>query len=718
MTSAISLRKYLNIQIKEKNWLTILISLVSFLALPVFTLMTLQSVSGRYFDPALPDHDGMLHNALQAEAFSALGIGNAFISLCVIIAAVMAAMVSFTWLYSKDKSDFYLGLAMGRKRQFQMHALSGALISVIPYVAATLAALFIICPVFGVLSARLIGTAFLTMAWRVLSFLAVYFVIIAALLLTGRYLPGVLIAIFFLGYGPCIVTLFLDLIRAFFNTYYTTFIDRQSLAMYLSPVTLGFSLSEAQSGREMTVIVAVMAVFAAAAYLVSCRLYVKRPAETAGASLTYPGIMSFLKVIVTIPCAVVTGIAAAELSGVGGLRSGWMIFGGILGAIVVGGIMEFIESSDLRSIVKHWKSALISVIGALVILTAFRFDIFGYDRFLPAKDKIKAMAVSEEAYIGAFGDYYKPGVSDRTGLTEIDLLNMGLTENYDEIYRLAEAGVNYADKPGTTIQADAGTFYTETVVLYELNSGRKVYRRYMVPNELLMDEMRVRSAQPEYCRTFDPFNYLNANGFDTLYAEVFELPDGTNLSVRLSPALREEFIRAIRSDTASLTAAQLYESQPVGVIWLSLENYPGNGEAVTENPFGELGNLNEIYIYPEYAGTIAFLKENGVSFDANRDLSRVTELSVEVGREVTDMYGNTGYEAYTYRITDPEEMQAMLNATRRVRRSENTGFAAYSLNYRLSTGMENSYTICVTDEAAFEDVIKNAAARQGITYVD
>ena len=52
------------------------------------------------------------------------------------------------------------------------------------------------------------ATAFKALGWWILGFLAIYFTVIAALLLTGRYLPGVLLAFFILGFGPCLVELF------------------------------------------------------------------------------------------------------------------------------------------------------------------------------------------------------------------------------------------------------------------------------------------------------------------------------------------------------------------------------------------------------------------------------------------------------------------------------------------------------------------------------
>ena len=239
MTSAISLRKYVKQQVRERSWLLILISVVSFLAIPVFLLMSMQNVADRYaHKPA--GYEELMLIARKTEALHILDHSNAFLCICVVIAACLTAFSCFIWLYNKEKTDFYFGTAMIRKTQFHAAVLTGLIVAVVPYVVMTLIALLVICPLYGVLTAELLSAALSMMVWCILCYLAVTFVVTVALLLCGRSLPGVLMTAFFLGFGPCVVSFFLVLITGHLETYFTSFIERVQLQWYLSPVTLLF----------------------------------------------------------------------------------------------------------------------------------------------------------------------------------------------------------------------------------------------------------------------------------------------------------------------------------------------------------------------------------------------------------------------------------------------------------------------------------------------
>ena len=712
MTSAISLTKYLRLRTKERSWLLILISLVSFLAQPIFLLMSLQTVSLRYTEN-IAGYAAKVASARKAEAVSALGLNNGFIIACVVIAALLAAFSCFTWLYQKEKSDFALGLALSRQKQFLTMALTGIFVAVVPYAIAVLISLFVICPLYGVLSVSLIVTAFKALGWWILSFLAIYFVVIAALLLTGRYLPGVLLTAFILGYGPCLVELVLLLVDSSFTTYYTSFAQRVGLAWYLSPVTLLVSFAADQTAALPKI--AVMAGIALIGCIISKVLFVKRPAETAGASLTYPAIMSALKVIVAVPCAVVAGMLF-ETVGVGGISLCWMLFGGILGAVIVGGIMEFIESYDLKMILRRWKSGLVAVIGALAVLLIFRFDPFGYDRFLPEKDKIEAMAVQEGTYLNIYGEYYSPGPTSDGGYSEIDLLELSLTDDFDSLYALAESGVTYAKDMRNIAGRNTAPSYseprTDVPVLYKMKSGRHVLRSYSVPLSKLTAAVNELAQKENYREALDPASHLDTDAFDMIACTVFDLSDGAPINVRLTESERTALKEALMADTSSVTADRLYEEQPLATVsFFKGEADPAyevsEPEQVYRGAFGSMSGLEMLYLYPSYERTIAFLESKGLHFDPRSDRDSVVSLEVTIDGETTDSDGNIYYVPDVYRITDPDAVSEICALSRRIRENEPLVAGQYvNLYYTLSTGSQNGYTIKVTDWEKFTSILQ------------
>ena len=532
---------------------------------------------------------------------------------------------------------------------------------------------------------------------------------IAALLLTGRYLPGVLLAFFILGFGPCLVELFEMLIESSFTTYYTSFAARIGLAWYLSPLTLLFSFAAGSAGAAYKI--AVMAIIAVAACLISRTLFVKRPAETAGASLTYPGIMSILKVIVTVPCAVVSGMFL-ESVGVGNTQAvGWMIFGGVIGAVIVGGIMEFIESYDLKMIVRHWKSGLIAVIGALAVLLIFRYDPFGYDRFLPAEDKIEAMAVSEDTYLNAFGAYYRPAVTTDRGYSEIDLLERSLTDDFDSLYGLAEKGTAFAAElrqrrdalPTEEYQEEDHDLRTEVIMMYKMNSGRRILRSYTIPVEDLDAAVRELAGREAYKEALSPAAHLDTESFDMIGCTGYEFTDGSQSLVKLTADEKAALKEALLSDTAGVTTDRLFEEEPLAVIhFITSRTDAVTGELVTESvpggAFGSLSGMEELYLYPSYEKTTAVLAAKGLHFDPEAAAAQVTSLEVTIDRSSEGPDGTYYYTPEIYRVTDPEAIARICAMSRRARDTEPYQVdECANVYYTLSTGAQNGYTIKVSD---------------------
>ncbi|MCD7817792.1 MAG: DUF6449 domain-containing protein, partial [Lachnospiraceae bacterium] len=163
----------------------------------------------------------------------------------------------------------------------------------------------------------------------------------------------------------------------------------------------------------------------------------------------------------------------------------------ILGMLVFGSrvcvIIEFIYRVDIHQTLSHkWHFAVTAVL-ACVIFFFFRFDLTGFNTYIPEKEELEAMSVSIDgsSYVTYSEDEeitYSCSVFDR-----LDALEM---EDFDSLYEIAQNGVSNAAEYTSFDSA-----YDEICVVYmkyHLKNGKEVYRSYEVDGDLfyeIMDEL-------------------------------------------------------------------------------------------------------------------------------------------------------------------------------------------------------------------------------------
>ena len=98
--------------------------------------------------------------------------------------------------------------------------------------------------------------------------------------------------------------------------------------------------------------------------------------------------------------------------------------------------MEFIYRWDIHQILMHKWHIAVSVGMALVIFFGFRYDVLGYNTFLPAQDEVASMAVRSLLQSGAIRCKEKANRNDEQ--LALDYLE---NANVDLLYPLAENGV-------------------------------------------------------------------------------------------------------------------------------------------------------------------------------------------------------------------------------------------------------------------------------------
>ena len=167
---------------------------------------------------------------------------------------------------------------------------------------------------------------------------------------------------------------------------------------------------------------------------------------------------------------------------------GWLVFGLIVGLILAHAVIEIIYEFDFKACIRHIPSGLIGAIITAAIVSFFVFDFAGYDTRLPDRERFVSAAVyvsgiENSSYSKGYSrygdDYYEMNDS------QICMKDMNLSD-VDDVYKLAQAGCDYASKyrwrgyaPDKDSQGDTPG-YTSVDVLLRNAFGSEFKRTYYV----------------------------------------------------------------------------------------------------------------------------------------------------------------------------------------------------------------------------------------------
>ena len=425
MTSkTISYIKLIRADIKHRGWLLALTSIVLFLAMPVYTMLFLST----YTDSA---------SDLIAY-FPGLINGNNLRSLAGAIAvlAVLTALTGFGYIHSRERLDFFHSLPVKRTTWFATTYLSGLIIFLVPYMICSILTI-IAGAVNGLMTARLVQYSAVAALGGILAFFVIYNASVFAVMVTGRTVTGLLAALAVIVYPTMIFALASSLELAFFKSYYSYDLSStlpQKLASYLSPYELFSSLITEGATGSLHVGPAAAAILISA-LLIICAVLLYRiyPSEAAGNSIAFPAVAPVLKVLICIPTALFVSLAVQKLMLLDG--TGWIFLLSLLAAVILCAVIEFIYTLDLKQLLRGWKSSLIAVAGVMAVLCIFRFDLLGYDTYIPNEDKVEAICFRPDSfsYYFSYPDLEYP--------FESELGYFAPKEETDVLYTLARSGI-------------------------------------------------------------------------------------------------------------------------------------------------------------------------------------------------------------------------------------------------------------------------------------
>ena len=220
-------------------------------------------------------------------------------------------------------------------------------------------------------------------------------------------------------------------------------------------------------------------------------LYRVRKTEAAGSALAFRRTEGAIKLLLAVPTALWAALAANEL-----FESVlWEIVFILLFGTLACMIMEFIYRWDIRQVLQQKKYIVITAVLAGVLFFPFRFDVMGYNTYIPAKEDVVAMSVRDVHYNIRYpevtGGYLYSAGDDRK------LLDYFETEDFEPLYKMAQNGAAHA---GEGHEGVCVCVY----VKYRTTNGRELYRAYFVDEELYLDTMDEMMQRPEFKEKYFP----------------------------------------------------------------------------------------------------------------------------------------------------------------------------------------------------------------------
>ena len=570
--------KFMGEDCKRRLWAIALVCLLFFFSFPVAAVL----MSGSRY---LTDNPGRILE-FSKVMFKLVSKENLWIAFIIPVLAIVCGASGFSWLDSRKKVDFYHSLPVKREKIFAVNYINGILIVAAPYWIGLMAGAFI--AVSQGVSTAIFWEAMKGWSYFMVYYLMLYATVILAVIMTGNMIVGLLGVSVFFFYGPVVLTL----IEGYFDTWFYTYCDSSRFMDYVDKVSPFINYCQ---GGEMTwkfllVRLAVGLVLTGIALI----LYKKRPSEAAGKAMAF----SFSKPVIRILIVMASALSGAIFFW--GLRShiGWAVFGLITGTLISHCVVEIIYNFDFKKLFSHYKQMLVCMTAAVLILFAFRYDWFGYDRYIPKEEKVASAAVLVSG-LDDWVDYgYIKTLEEGESMDRDGKLRALLGENQDvgrkyvwvsedsrthifqemklaekePVIRMASEGIESVKKRKETEMSvralweekagwrEEGQSYVNFTVQYTLNNGKTVRRQYTVKKELVNDDIRQIFDSTEYKEGVYPVLAVNAEAVAESEFEKW----GT--AVKIDGKKARQLLEAYQEELRSMKQEDIYGKSPVGVI--------------------------------------------------------------------------------------------------------------------------------------------------------
>ena len=609
--------KLMREDLKRRIW-TIALTILSF----VFTLLVPVAIKCSSFTENMERATEDFYKLNLINNLRNMVEVNGLVITILLVLAVVWAVSGFRYLHNSKQVDFYHSIPVKRHQLFLASYLNGILVLGIVY--------FVI----QVLSAGLIlntglgGQTLGSVWWKIFLLNMVYYSMIytttvIAMMMTGNIVVSLLGTGVFLGYGPAVIVLIEGYRQMWFLTLFETSAQEAEWIRkicYSSPFTnYMFSLEDFSSKPFAPKIIGAIAVTVVLA-IIAYSLYKVRPSEAAGKAMAFKKTETPIKILITIPVAVVFGMFFYSL------RSTvfWAVFGTICGSVLTCCLMEIIYHFDFRKLFNNRIHLVGCMAASVLLMLAGVYDWYGFDSWMPNAANIKSASVSlkysddwvtygeanlETDYLGRKGYswIYK-------NQTDYQFEHMELTDIYT-VMELAKKGVlenqEFRQKSRGN-QLFGYTYGNRYIVQYHLNNGKTITRQYYISQDEKMEELEAAiHDNKEYKKGTYPILEQIATDTAAVYFQQYDVTK----QLSLTPEQKEHLLAFYQKDLEKLTIATRKAELPIGTIQfrtLNLEEAITFNKQESSRSYVSLEERSYYPVYPSFLRTIQAIEETGI----------------------------------------------------------------------------------------------------------
>lgn len=599
---------------KRRIWLWI-VSVFGFVLLFPSGIMMLISQHTNRYDYFIESYgevlgEQMLRESLVGEINHVLNVGHGS-DLWLLVAgfAVLSGIQGFSYLYNKRKIDFYMGMPIKRKKRFLVIWFNGVLVYAIPCLLGLIISLLIVAAN-GALTGEVLLGAWQSYGILFCLYLGVYHLVILAVMLTGNIvITGFAIGVLFLY--ECIVRV---IIMGYMELFYKFYSYRgYSTNPILSPFAILFDYQSAYSNQNDNIWLTTfyLLLFAAATGIVAYACYLKRPAEVAGKAIAFSKPKSILKIMIAVPVALMAGIFAADIVGYDPLygknNCGVVFFVMAVALVFTCCLMQVIYEFDIKGILHKKRHVIISVIFTGIIFAVFRYDVCGFDKYIPNTKKVDSAAISMpvDSYIYYGNEFWDEEmnymskaeyVEEYMYLTDVGAVNQLMKRSMELISNYENLDLLYADEERQ---------WRRITVIYRMADKRKVCREMMI--DLADDETialidRIESSEEYIAGGIFGASEIPENAVADTNRKVIATYGNGTYQVKLKREEAKELLALYREDVMKGGFLKYRASAPVGSLCLGFEEKKSYYSAYSQA---------EVLIYPFYDECVAYLTEKG-----------------------------------------------------------------------------------------------------------
>lgn len=715
---------------RRRSWTFLLCLVMALFCGPLYLMVVLTGLQNNYANDSVynaAQAAESLRELIQSRITDVIGFSSIHVLFAAFF-AILFAVQGFCWLYSRRKTDLYFSVPESLKKRYMLICGNGILV----YSFSTLTALlldWIIGAAFHGMTGIMAAQSLLAWFVEQLAFIAMYQVALVAVMLTGNILTALLGCAVFFSYELAVRFLIDELKTMFFASYCSADARQWMQKSYLTPFA-GFwdllnhiwyrdegrlcSYKNAGGwGRAVGVECILLLACAAAAGLFAFWLYRRRKTESYEHAIAFAPLKGILEAAMAVPFGIAVGMIISRVAA----NKGLFLFGGCIVGVLVGHVViRLIYRCELKTILDGKLAGIFSIAAAVLILAGFQFDWTGYDRWIPEKGNIAAVSVTMEDDYTAFGYYQGESFgSDDIMYEAFDdrmLRRMNSTEEktIDAAIRMQKRWQD-AGMPGSFREEEAQTEisaeeinpkeekrYVRWVVCYTMESGRKVYRRFLADSNENHSEidtvMRDASYQRERYQLNDPDFLANVGKMKVSYyngvTESFYTGDKQTLLKTLQEEMKKYDYSLISSELPNgRLSFAMADPEEKDASMMTTWTYPVYGSYLALNDL-LVQDGAEVYAHAGHqsADDIESIKVDYYYYDDDSEEEN-SDSFFEPG-EIPD-------QEIQVTLSDPEDIEKMLDAIYPIELSWISGeeFGVYNWDYRIDVTVvpkESSYS--------------------------